>query len=145
MVSCVSSSSKCSSWRSDLGHPWWRHPIKHSPRYWPFVKGIRWIPLTNGQWLGALIFSLMWGWEKGWANSRYAGDFRLYGAHCDVTVLIAIANILAFKRDCWDYADSYRAFIPFPNFNGFNVEVLGSMNNVILHFVMGVITYPSWD
>ena len=34
---------------------------------------------------------------------------------------------------------------PFPNFNGYTVEVWEWMNNFILHFIKHVITYPCWD
>ena len=34
---------------------------------------------------------------------------------------------------------------PFPNFNGFTIEVSKWMSNFIPHFMMGVITYPCWD
>ena len=34
---------------------------------------------------------------------------------------------------------------PFPNFNGTTVEVWVWISNFILHFMMGVITYPSLD
>ena len=48
---------------------------KHFPRYWTFVRGIHWAPVNSpheGQWRGALVFSLIcalnkrgkqsWGW-----------------------------------------------------------------------------------
>ena len=34
---------------------------------------------------------------------------------------------------------------PFPNFNGFTVEVWEWVSNFILQFIMGVITCPYWD
>ena len=34
---------------------------------------------------------------------------------------------------------------PFPNFNGYSVEVLEWVSNLIPHFIMDVITYASWD
>ena len=40
---------------------------KHFPRYWPFVRGIPRSPVNsphNGQWRGALMFSLTWAWIK---------------------------------------------------------------------------------
>ena len=61
---------------------------KHFPRYWPFVKGIHRSPVDSpnkGPWRGALMFSLMRAWTNGWANSRYPGDLRHHGAHCNVT------------------------------------------------------------
>ena len=41
----------------------------------------------KGQWRGALIFSLICVWIKGWVNDREAGDLRRYRAHYDVTVI----------------------------------------------------------
>ena len=63
----------------------------HFPRYWPFVRGIRWSPgnsLHKGQWRGALMFSLISAWINGWVNNREAGDLRHYRAHYDVIVMM---------------------------------------------------------
>ena len=65
---------------------------KHLPRYWPFVRGIHRPSVNspqNGQWRGALIFSLICVWINGWVNNREAGDLRRYFIHCDVTVMIS--------------------------------------------------------
>ena len=74
----------------------WQYPYhddvvkwKHFPRYWPFVRGIHRSPVNSphkGQWLGALMFSLMCAWINGWVNNREAGDLRCHRVHCDVTV-----------------------------------------------------------
>ena len=40
----------------------------------------------NGQWRGALVFSLICAWTDGWANNRDACDLRRHRAHYDVTV-----------------------------------------------------------
>ena len=42
----------------------------------------------NGQWRGALMFSLIWVWINGWVNNREASDLRRHRAHCDVIVMI---------------------------------------------------------
>ena len=42
----------------------------------------------NGQWRGALMFSLMWARANVWANNRDAGDLRRNCAHHDVIVMI---------------------------------------------------------
>ena len=34
---------------------------------------------------------------------------------------------------------------PFPNFNGYTVEVWEWISNFIPHFIMDIITYPWWD
>ena len=64
---------------------------KHFPRYWPFVRGIYRSPANSpqGQWRGALMFSLICAWINGWVNSREAGDFRRHRTHYDVIVMVA--------------------------------------------------------
>ena len=42
----------------------------------------------EGQWRGALMFSLFRAWINGWVNNREAGDMRRHRAHYDVTVMI---------------------------------------------------------
>ena len=64
---------------------------KHFPRHWPFVRGIHLFlvnSLHKGQWRGALMFSLICAWVKGWVNNREAGDLRCHSAHYDVNVMI---------------------------------------------------------
>ena len=41
----------------------------------------------NGQWRGAVMFSLICAWINGWVNNREAGDLRRHGAHCDIIVI----------------------------------------------------------
>ena len=63
---------------------------KHFPRYWPFVRGIHRSPVNSphkGQWLGALMFSLICVWINGWVNNGESGDLRRYRAHYDVTLI----------------------------------------------------------
>ena len=63
---------------------------KHFPRYWPFVRGIHRSLVNsphNGQWHGALIFSLICAWINGWVNNCEAGDLRCHRAHYDVNVM----------------------------------------------------------
>ena len=64
---------------------------KHFPRNWPFVRGIHRSPVNspdNGQWRGALMFSLICAWIKTWVNNGEAGDLRRYRAHYDVIVML---------------------------------------------------------
>ena len=63
---------------------------KHFPRYWPFVRGIHRSPVNSpheGQWRGALMFSLICVWINGWVNNREAGDLRRHRTHYDVIVM----------------------------------------------------------
>ena len=57
------------------GPLWWgthRSPV-HSP--------------NNGQWRGALMFSLICDWTNGWTNNRDVGDSKPHRAHYYVTVM----------------------------------------------------------
>ena len=63
---------------------------KHFPRYWPIVRGIHRSPVNSpheGQWRGALVFSLICVWINDWVNNREAGGLRRYQAHYDVIVI----------------------------------------------------------
>ena len=42
----------------------------------------------KGQWRGALMFSLICVWIKGWVNNREACDLRRHRAHCHVIVIL---------------------------------------------------------
>ena len=64
---------------------------KHFPRYWPFVRGIHRSPVNSphkGQWLGALMLSLMCARINSWVNNREAGDLRRYRHHYYVIVML---------------------------------------------------------
>ena len=63
-------------------------------RYWPFVRGIHRSPVNSpheGQWRGALMFSLICVCINGWVNNREAGDLRRHRADYDVIVMIWVA------------------------------------------------------
>ena len=63
---------------------------KHFPRNWPFVREIHRSPVNfprNGQWRGALMFSLINAWINDWLNNREAGDLRRQHGHYDVIVM----------------------------------------------------------
>ena len=63
---------------------------KHFLGYWPFVRGIHRSPVDSphqGQWRGALMYSLICEWTNGWANNRNDGDLRRHRTHFDVTVM----------------------------------------------------------
>ena len=75
-----------------------RHQMETFPRYWPFVREIHRWPVNSphkGQWLGALIFSLIWALTNGWLSHRDAGDLRRHRAHYDVTVMEMTLAIIA--------------------------------------------------
>ena len=43
---------------------------------------------TQGQWRGALLFSLIRVWVNGWINNREAGDLRRHRGHYDVNAML---------------------------------------------------------
>ena len=69
---------------------WRRHQMENFPRYWPFVRGIHRSPVNSlhqGQWRGALLFTLMSVWIYGWVNNGEAGNLRRHRTHYDVIVM----------------------------------------------------------
>ena len=71
---------------------------------WGESTGHRYIPLTKdsphkGQWLGALMFSLICAWTNGWTNNREARYLKRHSAHYDFTVMTRYFcfNAILFK------------------------------------------------
>ena len=69
---------------------------KHFPRYWPFVRGRR----------GALVFSLICAWIKGWVNKQSWSCFetpsRLLWRHCNgmetlVRLILSCVDVVLFR------------------------------------------------
>ena len=84
---------------------------KPFPRYWPFVQGIHRSPVNSphkGQWLGAMMFSLICVWKNGWVNNREAGDLKRYRAHHDVMVMSSF--VLVYWRHDDDKRESMFLF-----------------------------------
>ena len=77
---------------------------KHSPRYWPCVRGIHRSSVNSphkGQWRGALRFSLICAWINGWVNNCETGDLRHYRAHYDVIVMfVCLHKSIALLTPC---------------------------------------------
>ena len=70
--------------------PWWRHQMETFSALLAFCA--RNSPVTGefpvqGQWRGALVFSLICAWINGWVNNREAGDLRRHRAHYNVIVM----------------------------------------------------------
>ena len=54
------------------------------------MRGIHRSPVNSphqGQWRGALLFSLIYAWINDWVNNIEASDLRRHRAHYDVTVV----------------------------------------------------------
>ena len=66
------------------GHRW--VPITEASDIFS-VAGPLWGESTGHRCCKALIFSLMYAWTNGWANSPDAGDLRRLSTHCDFTVM----------------------------------------------------------
>ena len=73
--------------------------------------GPRWIPHTNGQWRGALMFSLICVWMNDWVNTREAGDLRRHRAHYDVIIMSA-KDTTQTPIICFRECDRFQRFIP---------------------------------
>ena len=43
---------------------------------------------SQGQWRGALMFSLIWAWTNSWVNNWDAGDLLRHPAHYDVSAML---------------------------------------------------------
>ena len=69
---------------------------KHFPRHlWIHRSLVN--SLTKGQWLGALMFSLICAWTSGWLNNRDAGDLKRHQAHYDVSAM-GCSGLSAFRK-----------------------------------------------
>ena len=74
----------------EVSGTWWRHKMKTFSALLAICAGNPPVPVNSpheGQWRGALMFSLICVWIIGWVNNREAGDLRRYRAHCDVIVI----------------------------------------------------------
>ena len=90
---------------------------KHYPRYWRFVRGIHRSPVNSphkGQWLGALMISLMCVWINGWVNNGETGDLRRYRAHYEVTVM-KWYPIQIYQLNCVTQSRWLICLSPFPS------------------------------
>ena len=69
---------------------WWRHQMGLFSALLALYEGNSPVlvnSLHNGQWRGALMFSLICVWINDWVNNREAGDLRRHRGHYDVNVM----------------------------------------------------------
>ena len=89
-VNKTKSKNKEAMWAGKGVLAWWRHQMKTFSALLAVCAGISPVPgefPAQGQWRGALMFSLICVWINDWVNNREAGDLRRYRAHCDVIVM----------------------------------------------------------
>ena len=82
--------------------PWLRHEMETFSALLAIWAGNS--PVTGefpaqleGQWRGALMFSLICPRINGWVNNHEAGDLRRHRAHYDVTVMWAMLSMPTFR------------------------------------------------
>ena len=76
--------------RWDISPPWWRHQMETFSALLAICarnSSVTGEFPTQGQWRGAVMFSLIYDWINGWVNNCEAGDLRRHHAHYDVTVM----------------------------------------------------------
>ena len=117
---------------------------KHFPHNWPFVRGIHRSPVNSlhkGQWRGVLMISLIGAWINDRVNNREAGDLRRHRAYDNIIVMVRkhiddckcpsfcmylrplLTLIPTWLSKHIQYNMLSEINYPFPNFNGFTVEV----------------------
>ena len=64
---------------------WWRNQMETISALLALCAGKPPVTPHNGQWCGALVFSLICTWTNDWANNRDASDLRRHRVHYDVT------------------------------------------------------------
>ena len=66
---------------------WWRHQMETFPRYWPFLRGIHRSPMDShhkGQWLEALVSSLICAWTVPSNISLFENDKNSLWGHKEI-------------------------------------------------------------
>ena len=86
-------------------HTWRRHQTEAICALLDICAGNHRSPVNSphkGQWRGALMFSLICVWIKGWVNNREAGDLRRHRAQYDVIVMTQFA-VFCRGFDAFDF------------------------------------------
>ena len=74
---------------------WWRYQMETFSALLAICAGNSPVPVNsphNGQWRGALMFTLICARINGWVNNREAGDLRRHRCHYDVIVMKRMHN-----------------------------------------------------
>ena len=75
----------------NLANTWWRHQMETFSTLLAICAGNLLVKVNSphkGQGRRALMFFFICIWINGWVNNREAGDFRHYGAHYDITLIM---------------------------------------------------------
>ena len=72
------------SWSGIANAPWWHHQMKVFSALLALRAGNS---PVKGQWRGALMFSLICVWTKGWVNNRGSGDLTRHRTYYDAIVM----------------------------------------------------------
>ena len=112
---------------------WWRHQMETFSALLALCAGNSLVnsPQHKGQWLEALVFSLICAWINGWVNTGEAGDLRRHRAHYGVTIMIVcnvsvdvtgsvylhgLTNIANMVSNCIQYVVCDEITYPLQNF-----------------------------
>ena len=79
--------------------PWWRHQMEIFSALLTLCAGNSPVPVNSphkGQWLGALMFSLICAWIYDWVNDRETGDLRRHRGHYDVNVMCNLCKLIKY-------------------------------------------------
>ena len=135
-----------------LSWPWHLHVMcthddvikwKHFPCVWPFVRGIHLSPVNSPhkiQWRGALMFSFIYVWIKGWVNNGGAGDEVLplsSGTQDDELVTLSWAQVYSdickirtdMRNFGMPFGDYFQQILASPDLNLEHGYVVTSMLN----------------
>ena len=84
---------------------WWRHQMEIFSTLLALYAGNSTVPVNSpheGQWSGALMFSLICAWINDWVNNHEDGDLRQHCAHYDVNVMIILCfTVLGNQQTQW--------------------------------------------
>ena len=102
--------SRESGMQREQGTPWWRHQMETFSALLALCAGNS--PVTgefphNGQWHGALMFSLICAWTNDWVNNRDVGDLRCH--HACYGVIVMLRNMTALQDAQWTFINPYLA------------------------------------
>ena len=125
---------------------------KHFARYWPFVLGIHRPPMNSthqGQWRGALIFSLICAWINASVNNREASDLRCHRGHYDVIVMsqaCVLTIYVPYLTGCqlWGFEKTLTTTLQFVmnSYDIFTNILQGCFTGIEIAHSLGIVAIP---